>query len=145
MKVKDIMTSNPACCNEDQSLVEVARMMLEHDCGAIPVVATDGKVKVKGIITDRDIVTRAIAKNRNPLEMTAKDCMTSSPVTVSTETDLEECCDKLEQNQVRRVPVVDRNGACCGIIAQADIALNSSEHETAHLVKDISQPSGIRI
>ena len=140
MNVKDIMTKNPACCTPETSLQEVARLLVEHDCGESPVVENTRSMKLVGVITDRDITCRSGAVGKNPLEMTAGDCMSSPCITVTQDTSVEDCCQVMEDNQVRRVPVVDENGACCGIVAQADIAQRASTQETARVVKEISLP-----
>lgn len=141
MQVKNIMTPNPACCTSDTNLQEVARLMVEHDCGESPVVESKQSMKLVGVITDRDITCRAVAEGKNPLELTAGDCMSSPCVTVTPEMSVEDCCKVMEENQVRRVPVVDENGDCCGIVAQADIAQHASTQETAKVVKRVSQSS----
>jgi CBS domain-containing protein len=97
-------------------------------------------MKPVGVITDRDITCRSVAMGNNPLEMTAGDCMSSPCITVTPEMSVEDCCQVMEENQVRRVPVVDESGACCGIVAQADIAQHASKRETARVVKEISAP-----
>jgi CBS domain-containing protein len=86
--------------------------MADHDCGEIPVVGPGDSRKPLGLVTDRDITCRAVAQGRNPLELAAKDCMSSPVVTVTTETPIEECCRTMEQNQVRRIPVIDAQGEC---------------------------------
>jgi CBS domain-containing protein len=139
MKVKDVMSTNVACCRKDTLLQEVARMMVDCDCGEIPV--TDDAGRPIGVITDRDITCRAVAQGRNPLELTAGDCMTSPPLIVTPEASLSECCDILEENQVRRVPVVDETGRCIGIVSQADIARHASKRDTAEVVQRVSEPS----
>ncbi|PYQ44361.1 MAG: hypothetical protein DMF77_07360, partial [Acidobacteria bacterium] len=80
-------------------------------------------------------------QGRNPLELTAADCMTSPPVTVTPEASLSECCDILEAKQIRRVPVVDHTGRCIGMVSQADIARHAPKHEAAEVLKQVSQPS----
>jgi CBS domain-containing protein len=139
MKVKSLMTSNPACCTSDTDLRSVARLMVEHDCGAIPVVESLDSMNPVGVVTDRDIVVRSVAEGKNPLEMTARECMSSPGVTVRLETPLEDCRRTMEGHQIRRVPVVDEAGRCCGIVAQADIARKASARETAWLVKELSR------
>jgi signal-transduction protein with cAMP-binding, CBS, and nucleotidyltransferase domain len=104
----------------------VAEMMVEHDCGEIPVVENLGNMLPVGVITDRDITCRTVARGLNPLIMTVADCMTTTPVTVMPGMSFEECCRVLEENLIRRVPVVDASGACIGIVAQADIARHAS-------------------
>ena len=126
MQVKDIMTPDPACCTPDSTLQRVAELMVENDCGEIPVVESAAGKKLVGVITDRDITCRTVAKGINPLTLTASECMTTPCVTVTPDTPLDECCRVLEENQIRRVPVVDAGGACCGIVALADIAKNAA-------------------
>lgn len=140
MQVKDVMTPDPACCTADTSLQEVARLMVEHDCGEIPIV--DGKETKKpiGVITDRDIVIRSVAKGNNPLDLTAADCMTKPCVTVTPGMSMEECGNILEKNKIRRVPVVDQSGVICGIVAVADLALRAAGSVTTEVVKEVSEP-----
>ena len=106
----------------------------------IPIV--DGKETKKpiGVITDRDIVIRECPKGNNPLDLTAADCMTKPCVTVTPEMSIEECGNILETNKIRRVPVVDRSGDICGIIAVADIALRAGGTVTTEVVKEVSEP-----
>jgi CBS domain-containing protein len=139
MLVKDIMSTTVACCSPETTLPEVARMMVDNDCGEIPVVRESG-VPI-GVVTDRDITCRAVANGMNPLQMVAGDCMTTPCVTVTPETSLEECIQSLEKNKIRRVPVVDEAGACCGMVSQADIARNAPKTETADVVRKVSEPS----
>src|SRR5688500_15966494 len=79
MRVRDIMSKNVACCSPETSLPEVARMMVDNDCGEIPVV-TVSRVPI-GVVTDRDITCRTVAEGKNPLLMEAGDCMTTPCVT----------------------------------------------------------------
>jgi CBS domain-containing protein len=139
MKVSEVMTKNPACCTSDASLQEVAKMMVDNDCGAIPVVENQNQKKPIGIITDRDITVRTVAEGKNPLDLTARDAMTSSVVTVRENSSANDCFNLMEDKQIRRVAVVDENGACCGIVAQADVAQKASKGETAELIKEVSE------
>jgi CBS-domain-containing membrane protein len=82
------------------------------------------------------------AIGKNPLEMMAGDCMSSPCVTVTPEMSVEDCCRMMEENKIRRVPVVDERGACCGIVAQADIARHATEQEAAEVVKEVSRAAG---
>ena len=142
MNVKDIMTKDPACCTAETSLQEVAQIMVDHDCGCVPVVDSDESKIPVGMITDRDITTRIVAEGKNPLDLTAADAMTSTVVSVTPETSIEECCNVMESSQIRRVAVVDANGSCCGIVAQADIATNAPAFETAEVVQEVSKSAG---
>ena len=141
MRVNEIMTANPAFCTPDTSLRVVARLMVAYDCGEIPVV--DGRVGMRlvGVLTDRDITCRALAQGRNPLELTAADVMTEPCVAIPLDTDLTACRLTLETLQVRRLPVVDEAGKCCGIVSQADIAQFLSDGEAAEVLKKLSQPT----
>jgi CBS domain-containing protein len=141
MKVTELMTAEPACCTPDTSLEDVARLMLEHDCGAIPVVASLDSQKPVGIVTDRDIACRAVATGKNPMHMTAKDVMSSPARTIKVDSPAEECFRLMEERQIRRVAVVDARGRCCGIVAQADIARHAPEQETAEIVREVSEPA----
>jgi predicted transcriptional regulator len=139
MKVKEIMSKDPACCTRETSLQDVAILMVEHDCGEIPVVDSMQSKRPVGVITDRDITIRSVALGKNPLELRARDCMSSPAVTVSPESDLDECCRLMEENQLRRIPVVDESGCCCGIVSQADIARHASDDDAGEVVKEISE------
>lgn len=139
MNVEDVMTRNPCSCSPDSSLEEVARMMVNHDCGEIPVL--DSRSAPIGVLTDRDICCRTVAQGKNPLEMKASDIMTSPVVTVTPQTSVTDCCKLMEAKQIRRVVVVDDAGRCCGIVAQADIALHDrSTREVAEVLEKISTP-----
>jgi CBS domain-containing protein len=139
MKVEDVMTRTPACCTPSTSLQTVARLMVTNDCGAIPVVEESESMRLVGIVTDRDLIVHSIARGRNPLGMTANDCMSGSVVSVGIDASAEECCDLMEYHQVRRIPVVDEHGRCCGMVAQADIAERLSERKAGEVVKEVSQ------
>jgi CBS domain-containing protein len=139
MDVKDVMTPDPECCSPETGLQEVARMMVDCDCGCIPVVdSNDSKMPI-GMITDRDITCRVVAQGRNPLELTAGDAMSSTVVSVTPDTSLEDCLNLMEESQVRRIAVVDDNGKICGIVAQADVALNADGKKTAEVVQEVSR------
>ncbi|MCW5958764.1 MAG: CBS domain-containing protein [Pyrinomonadaceae bacterium] len=141
MLVKDIMATNPACCTADSGLQEVAKMMVLNDCGCIPVVEDNTHNKLLGVITDRDICCRAVAEGKNPLELTAKDIMTEKVFTVTPRTSVEDCCNLMEEKQVRRIAVIDEKGGCCGMVAQADIAINTDQRKTAEVVQEVSKAS----
>ena len=143
MKIVDIMTLNPACCTPTTNLQQVARMMVDCNCGEIPIVESPEAKKPIGVITDRDIACRAVAQGKNPLQMTARDCMSKPPLTARPDLDVEECCELMKTKQVRRVLVLDAKGECCGIVAQADLAKRCPEHATGDLVKEVSQPRGM--
>jgi len=137
MKVQDIMTPQPQCCMAEDSLQRAAQFMVDCDCGEIPVI--DQERKPIGVITDRDIACRAVAKGLNTTQMTVSDVMSTPVVCVRADDNLEECCRLMEQNQIRRVPVVDEHGVCCGIISLADIAERLGEQNSGQILRDVSQ------
>lgn len=141
MEVKDIMTPDPACCTPGSSLEEAAKLMIDFDCGEIPVVDDLKNCMPVGVITDRDITCRTVGKGLNPLEMTVGDVMSTPLVSVTPDTSLEDCMEMLEENQIRRVPVVDAGGKCVGIVALADIARNLSRADSGEVLKEVSAAS----
>ena len=142
MFVKECMTADPACCTPDTSLHAVVRLMIENDCGEIPVVSSVAERRPIGVITDRDIALRTVGEGRNPLEMSAGECMSAPCVTVTPDTTLHACCLVMEEKQIRRVPVVDDAGSCVGIVALADIARHAGQGDLSEVVKEISEPGG---
>jgi CBS domain-containing protein len=143
MKVNDVMTPSPECCTTDTGLQEVAKMMVDCDCGAIPVVdGHDSKMPI-GMITDRDITCRVVAQGKNPLDLTAGDAMTSTVISVTPDTSLEECLDLMEESQIRRIAVIDDSGAMCGIVSQADVARNADGAKTAEVVQEVSKSATV--
>jgi len=141
MQVKEVMTADPACCTSGDGLQEVAQMMVDNDCGEIPVVESRETKLPIGVITDRDIVCRTVALGLNPLDLTVADCMSKPCVTVTPDMSVKECSKIMEENQIRRVPVVDADGSCCGIVALADIALHAPRSVAAEVVKEVSEPT----
>ena len=139
MDVRSVMTANPACCTADTPLREVARMMVDNDCGQIPVV--DAANAPIGVVTDRDIAVRIVAEGRDPKSACASDCMTTPVTTISADSSLAECCETMEREQVRRVPVVTAQGSLCGIVSLADVALSGRDQKTVEVVKQVSEPT----
>lgn len=141
MTVQEIMTKNPECCTPDMRLREVGRMMSDCDCGAIPVVDDMDTKHAVGIITDRDIVVRVVAKGEDCREARVEQAMSRSLVTARADQDLQEAEMAMKEHQVRRILVVDDADRCIGILAQADIARHRSDAETGDIVEMISEPA----
>ena len=139
MRVRDIMTPSPACAAPGDSLESIARLMVVHDCGSIPVCEGDGAKRVVGLVTDRDIVVRAVAAGRNPVEMRASDVMSHPVASVEPDADLSAALHAMEENQVRRIPVVDGMGALVGVLSQADVARNAPAAQSGELVQEVSK------
>ena len=140
MKVaRDVMTPDPARCTAHTSIDEIAKLMVQNDCGEIPIV--DAQDHVIGVVTDRDIVCRLVADGKNPVAYTAEQCMSQPVVTIREDAPLAEVIATMETHQIRRVPVVAADGCCTGIISQADVAREGREPEVAELVREVSQDS----
>jgi CBS domain-containing protein len=137
---RDVMTPNPVCCTPTTTLDEVAKLMARNDCGEIPVIDTADQIV--GVVTDRDIVCRVVAQGKNPGAYTAETCMSGPVVTVRTDASLDDVVTAMEKHQIRRVPVVDENEACVGIIAQADVSWAGHPQEVAELVREVSRDTG---
>jgi CBS domain-containing protein len=146
MKAQELMTASPACCTPDDRVERVAQLMAENDCGCIPVIADQNDTRVLGVITDRDIAIRGIAKGKGP-DARVRDLMTPDPFCCSADADLKDVERVMAERQVRRVVVVDGDGCCLGVIAQADLALAAerkkdvSDLEVARVVERISEPA----
>jgi len=135
--VSSVMTPNPAACRINTSVLDIARMMLENDCGQIPVL--DDQNRPMGVVTDRDIAIRVVANGGNGMA-TAGEVMTSPIKTVRADSDLKDCVRIMEKAKVHRVPVVDASGKLAGIVALADIALAGKDKTTAEVVQEVSTP-----
>jgi CBS domain-containing protein len=140
MKVKELMTSDPATVGPDDPVAQAATLMREEDCGAIPVVR-DGKLI--GIVTDRDITVRAVAEGRDPKKTKVSEVMSADPVTVTPTTDIDEARRVMAEFQVRRLPVVD-DGRLLGIVVTAQLARRESTEEVGETIKEISEPASGR-
>lgn len=126
MRAADIMTENPEAVTPDATLADVARRMRELDVGIIPVVEDMSGRRLRGVITDRDIAVRAVADGKNG-ETSVGECMTSDVETVNKNDSMHRVLQLMQREQVRRVPVTDREGRLVGIIAQADLTLDYAE------------------
>ena len=143
MRARELMTAQPVCCTPETSVRDAAMLMVEHDCGCIPVVETMESGKLIGMITDRDIACRCIAKGHGP-DTEVRDTMSATPKSCGPDDDIAAVENIMASDQVRRVPVVDESGKCVGIIAQADLALNrkaTTDGELHRVVEKISEPA----
>jgi CBS domain-containing protein len=140
MTCSDVMTKNPACCVPTDSVSRVAKIMKTQDVGSVPVCENQQNHKLIGIVTDRDLALQVVAEGHDANRTRVQDVMTKTPFTCHPEDDIHTALEAMQKKQVRRVPVVDRNGQLVGIIAQADIATRSAAPEdTAKTVGEISK------
>src|ERR687896_159140 len=141
-KVHEVMTERPRAVTPETPLSEVAEVMESEDVGAVPIVDGD---RLVGIITDRDIVVRAIAKGKDPRGMPAADVSSRELVTVNPDDDLSDALKLMAQYQVRRLAVTAEDERLVGVVSQADVALHAKDKEAGELLESISrQPQGPR-
>jgi CBS domain-containing protein len=130
------MTPAPKCVGENETLVDAARMMATLDVGALPICGEDKRLK--GMLTDRDIVVKSLAKDGDPRTTRAGELAEGKPVTIGADDDIEEALDLMKKHQIRRLPVIDDH-QLVGIISQADIAVTMSSKATGETVEEISE------
>ncbi len=135
--VRDVMTPGVRTVSPSQSLAEAAEVMKGEDVGSVPVVEEG---RLAGIVTDRDIVTRAVAERRDPQTVKVAEVASRELVTVEPEQDLDEALALMARHQVRRLPVVEA-GQLVGMLAQADVALEAKEKKVGETVEEISKPT----
>ena len=140
MKVRELMTGNPSSVESNATLGQVATLMKQEDCGSIPVV--DG-ARLVGIVTDRDIVIRAVAAGKDPKTLRVSEVMSANPVTVGPDDDIKQAEKVMADRQIRRLPVVEK-GALVGILVTAQIARAENERATGETLKEISAPANGR-
>jgi CBS domain-containing protein len=133
---RDIMTPSPKCVGENDTLVDAAVLMATLDVGALPICGEDDRLK--GMLTDRDIVVKCLAQGGDPRTTRAGELAEGKPVTIGADDDIEEALDTMKKHQVRRLPVIDGH-ALVGIISQADIAMTMSSKATGEVVEEISE------
>jgi CBS domain-containing protein len=141
-KVKDVMTERPRAVTPQTPVSEIAELMETEDVGSVPVVDGD---RLVGIVTDRDIVVRAIAKGKDPRGMPAAEVSSRELVTVNPDDDLSDALELMARYQVRRLAVTAEDERLVGVVSQADVALQGKDKDTGEVVQGISrQPQGPR-
>ena len=138
MKVKDVMTTNVRLASPDQTIAEAARMMAECDAGVLPV--GDGE-RLVGMITDRDIAIRAVAKDL-PIDTPVREVMTREVLYCFEDEALEHVADNMGQQRVRRLPVLDREKRLVGILSFGDLVTVARARTSGQAIAAISRPGG---
>ena len=138
MKVSEVMTRDVQTVRPDQPVQQAASFMLNADAGSIPV--TDGG-RLIGMITDRDIAVRGIAKGYGP-ETPVRDLMTNDLVCARIDEDIEEVANRMSEAQVRRLPVVDEQERLCGIVSLGDLAREADPDTAEQALEGVAQPGG---
>lgn len=133
---RDLMTPDPTCVKENETLVDAARKMRDLDVGALPICGSDDRLK--GMLTDRDIVVKAVAQGRDPAQTTAGEFGQGKPVTIGADDDTGEILRTMSQHKVRRLPVIDGH-QLVGIVAIADVARALPDRPVGDLIDTISE------
>lgn len=129
MKVRDIMTGEPRTCSPDTSLAAAAALMLDGDCGILPVVAEE---KLVGVVTDRDMYIALATRNRRASEMTVGEVVQTPVYTCQPDDDVHAALETMKQHRVRRLPVEGFGGAIVGIVSMNDIVLAAGSRKAVH-------------
>lgn len=120
MNVQSLMTQNPKCCRADESIKDAACMMWECDIGSLPVVDVDQRVV--GMITDRDICMATYFQDRAPSQIQVQEAMATKIIACRPDDDIKSAERLMQDNQIRRLPVIDRNGRLLGMVSVNDFA-----------------------
>ena len=142
-RVHDWMTRSVATVHPGDTVEHAARLMDENDCGALPVVLGNGRLI--GMITDRDLVVRLLARGRDPLRARVGDAMTEDVHALRMDEDADAALDLMARHKVRRIPVVDDRGRIVGMLSQADVARHTrnrdiAPRQVAETLSEISEP-----
>jgi len=139
MKVREIMSSNPVCCTPEDTAQKVGKILCDHNIGSVPVVMDQQSLKLVGIITDRDLCCKVVAEGLNPKSTKIDRFISLNPVTCRDGENLDNCERLMQEHQVRRIPVVDGDGRCIGMVSQADLALKEQPEKVSKTVAEISK------
>jgi CBS domain-containing protein len=135
MKIREIMSTEIKKVTPDNALIDIAAMMRDEDIGALPVVK-DGELR--GIVTDRDIVVRAIAEGKEPSTTTVQEVLSEKVESVEPDDDIEEAADVMAAHQIRRLPVVE-DGKLIGMVSLGDISIKHEKSTVAHALEGVSE------
>jgi len=141
MKIREIMSRDPACCLVSDTAQTVAKILSERNIGSMPVVATREERKLVGMITDRDLCCSVIAQGMDPKTTQIEKVVTLSAFTCRDGENVEACERLMQEHQIRRIPIVDAENRVVGIVSQADLALNDKPERVSKTVAEISKPS----
>jgi CBS domain-containing protein len=140
MNIREVMSPNPVCCVPHDSAQKVAKILCEHNVGSIPVIENEQSRKLVGMITDRDLCCAVIAAGLDPKSTPIANFMARSPVSCRDGDDLDKCERAMQEHKIRRIPVVDGEGHCIGIVSQADLALKEKPEKVSKTLAEISKP-----
>ena len=133
---REIMSDDCTCVGENDTVADAAKKLAELNVGAMPICGEDNRLK--GMLTDRDIVVKVLAKGKDPNDVKAGELGEGKPVTIGADDSVDEALKTMSEHQVRRLPVIDGHDLV-GIVSQADVARNVDEEKVGDLVEAISQ------
>jgi CBS domain-containing protein len=131
---REIMTGGAECVGENETVAEAARKMAQLNVGALPICGEDDRLK--GMVTDRDIVVKVIAEGKDPNSVKAGELGQGKPVTIGADDSIEELVRTMGRHQVKRVPVIDGH-RLVGIVSEADVAAAAPQNLVVDLVKGV--------
>jgi CBS domain-containing protein len=140
MQVRDVMTTNPVCCVPTDTAQKVAQVLRDNDIGSVPVVSDQASRNLVGIITDRDVCCLIVADGMDPKTTSIETYVSAHPVACYEGDNLDLAEQAMQKHQIRRIPVVDDEGRCVGIVAQADLAMKGEPEKVSKTVAEISKP-----
>jgi CBS domain-containing protein len=140
VKIKDVMSPNPACCLPSDTAQQVAKLMCERNVGSMPVVIDQQSRKLVGMITDRDLCCSVVAQGRDPKSTPIEQFISTEPIACRDGENVEKCEKAMQEHKVRRIPIVDSEDRVIGIVSQADLALHDKPERVSKTVAEISRP-----
>lgn len=141
MKIREIMTRDPVCCIPEDNAQKVAAMLRDRNIGSMPVVLDQSSRKLVGVITDRDLCCKVVAQGLDPATTKIDRVFSLQPVSCRDGENVTACEQLMQEHQIRRIPVVDGEGRCIGIVSQADLALHEKPEKVSRTVAEISKPA----
>jgi CBS domain-containing protein len=140
MKIRQAMTPNPVTCIPSDTAQKAAQLMRDNNVGSLPVVSDHDSLRLLGMITDRDLCISFVADGLDSKSLTIERFISASPVTCREGENLDAAERAMQEHQIRRIPVIDGDGRCIGIVSQADMALKDKPDKVSKTVAEVSKP-----
>jgi CBS domain-containing protein len=144
VNIREVMTANPVCCMPNDTVQQAAMLMRDYNIGSIPVVVDQESRELLGIITDRDLCCAVLAAGLDPKITPIEKYVSLQPVTCRDGENVEKCELAMQENKLRRIPIVDGERRCIGIVSLADVALKDNAERVSKTISEISKPGSRR-
>jgi len=141
MKLKEIMTQDVELIHPDDSLQTAAQKMRDRDIGFLPVCDGD---RLIGVVSDRDIIVRVIAEGRDPKAMMGRNLVTAPVIYCFEDQDVDEAARIMQENQIRRLVILNRDKRLVGVVSLGDLAMNRPPDQSGEVLQSVSEPDGVR-